>query len=31
VVLGLVDDIRERVGQWREAGWPGVTIVTRSC
>jgi type III restriction enzyme len=25
VSIPLVDDIRERVGQWREAGWPGVT------
>ena len=28
VSIPLVDDIRERVGQWREAGWPGVTAVT---
>lgn len=27
--LDLVNTIRERVDQWREAGWPGVTIVTR--
>lgn len=24
----MVDDIRQRVNQWREAGWPGVTAVT---
>lgn len=28
-VLDLVNIIRERVDQWREDGWPGVTIVTR--
>lgn len=28
-VLGLVNTIRARVDAWREAGWPGVTIVTR--
>lgn len=28
-VLGLVNTIRARVEAWREAGWPGVTIVTR--
>jgi type III restriction enzyme len=28
-VLDLVNTIRARVDQWREAGWPGVTIVTR--
>ncbi|MBK6999562.1 MAG: DEAD/DEAH box helicase family protein [Rhodoferax sp.] len=28
VSIPLVDDIRQRVGQWREAGWPGVTAVT---
>lgn len=27
--LGLVNTIRTRVDEWREAGWPGVTIVTR--
>ena len=27
--LDLVNTIRERVDQWREAAWPGVTIVTR--
>lgn len=27
--LGLVNTIRARVDEWREAGWPGVTIVTR--
>ena len=27
--LGLVNTIRARVDAWREAGWPGVTIVTR--
>jgi hypothetical protein len=25
VSIPLVDDIRQRVGQWREAGWPGVS------
>ena len=28
VFIPLVDDIRQRVGQWRAAGWPGVTAVT---
>tara|TARA_E500000318_G_C3569390_1_gene217130 strand:- start:1873 stop:4668 length:2796 start_codon:yes stop_codon:yes gene_type:complete len=28
-VLDLVNTIRARVDDWREAGWPGVTIVTR--
>lgn len=28
-VLGNVNTIRARVDQWREDGWPGVTIVTR--
>ena len=28
-VLGTVNTIRTRVDQWREDGWPGVTIVTR--
>jgi len=28
-VLDLVNTIRDRVAAWREAGWPGVTIVTR--
>ncbi len=28
-VLDLVNTIRARVDAWREAGWPGVTIVTR--
>lgn len=28
VAIPLVDDIRLRVGQWRNAGWPGVTAVT---
>lgn len=27
--LDLVNTIRSRVDAWREAGWPGVTIVTR--
>lgn len=27
--LDLVNTIRDRVDQWREAGYPGVTIVTR--
>ena len=27
--LGLVNTIRARVDQWRNDGWPGVTIVTR--
>ncbi|GJM09714.1 MAG: hypothetical protein DHS20C11_19900 [Lysobacteraceae bacterium] len=27
--LSLVNTIRGRVDQWREDGWPGVTIVTR--
>ena len=29
VLLDLVNTIRTRVDAWREAGWPGVTIVTR--
>lgn len=29
VQLDRVNTIRERVDAWREAGWPGVTIVTR--
>ena len=29
VPLPMVDDIRQRVRQWREAGWPGVTELTR--
>ncbi|EAQ12462.1 type III restriction enzyme [Maritimibacter alkaliphilus HTCC2654] len=28
-VLAMVNTIRDRVDQWREDGWPGVTIVTR--
>ncbi len=28
-VLAMVNTIRDRVDQWREAGYPGVTIVTR--
>ncbi|TIQ03830.1 BPTD_3080 family restriction endonuclease [Mesorhizobium sp.] len=28
-VLDLVNTIRRRVAAWREASWPGVTIVTR--
>ena len=28
VSIPLVDDIRQRVSQWRDAGWPGVTSVT---
>jgi type III restriction enzyme len=28
--LELVNKIRERVDSWREAGWPGITTVTRS-
>jgi type III restriction enzyme len=27
--LGLVNTIRSRIDQWRNAGYPGVTIVTR--
>ncbi len=27
--IDLVNTIRERVDQWREAAYPGVTIVTR--
>ena len=30
VALPLVDQIRERVRQWREAGWPGSTAVTQT-
>lgn len=26
--IPLVDDIRTRVAQWRDAGWPGATAVT---
>ena len=29
VPIPLIDDIRQRVAQWREADWPGVTAVTR--
>lgn len=29
VAIPLVDDIRQRVAQWRTDGWPGVTAVTR--
>ena len=29
VPLPLVDDIRQRVCKWREAGWPGTTEITR--
>ena len=29
VPIPLVDDIRQRVRQWRADGWPGVTAVTR--
>ncbi len=29
VPLPMVDDIRQRVRQWREAGWPGITEMTR--
>ena len=29
VPLPLVNRIRERVGHWRQAGWPGATSVTR--
>ena len=29
VPLPLVDDIRQRVLAWREAGWPGTTEITR--
>jgi len=28
VAIPLVDDIRQRVRQWRHAGWPGTTAVT---
>lgn len=28
VAIPLVDDIRQRVGQWRAAQWPGATAVT---
>lgn len=28
--LDLVNTIRGRVDKWREAGWPGITIVTRN-
>jgi type III restriction enzyme len=28
-VLAMVNTIRDRVDQWREAGYPGITIVTR--
>ncbi len=30
VAMPLVDQIRARVRQWREAGWPGCTTVTQS-
>ena len=30
VSIPLVDDIRQRVRQWREAGWPGSTAVTQT-
>lgn len=30
VVLGLVNTIRGRVDQWRAAGYPGITVVTRN-
>ena len=30
VAMPLVDQIRERVRQWREAGWPGATAVTHA-
>lgn len=26
----LIDKIRERIGRWRELGWPGVTPITRA-
>jgi len=29
VSLPLVDDIRQRVRAWRDAGWPGTTEITR--
>ena len=29
VPLPLVDDIRQRVRQWRQAGWPGTTELSR--
>ena len=29
VPIPLVDDIRQRVAQWRAAGWPGVTAITQ--
>jgi type III restriction enzyme len=28
VAIPLVDDIRQRVNQWRADGWPGVTAIT---
>ena len=28
VTIPLVDDIRQRVRQWRDAGWPGTTAIT---
>ena len=28
VAIPLVDDIRQRVNEWRAAGWPGTTAVT---
>ena len=28
VPIPLVDDIRQRVREWREAGWPGTTAIT---
>jgi len=29
VQIPLADDIRQRLAQWRNAGWPGVTAVTQ--
>ena len=29
VPIPLIDDIRQRVAQWRTDGWPGVTAITR--
>src|SRR6266849_5464644 len=29
VLLGLVNEIRRRVGEWHKARWPGVTPITR--
>mgnify|MGYP003600669520 CR=1 FL=1 len=28
VPIPLVDDIRQRVNEWRDAGWPGTTAIT---